>query len=120
MADESQAHTSKMRKILSFIPTALSSTVSLYIYLFLFIYLVIFGGLGLLSQLKFLAPSANAQLILGNYTNVLSALGASIAAGTSASIHARQKKHQNELMQEIAKLHAKIDGLKVKARVDGD
>ena len=48
--------------------------------LLLMVYLVGFGALGVL--IPAIEPSANAQLILGNLTNVASALGASIAAAT--------------------------------------
>jgi methylthioribose-1-phosphate isomerase len=36
-------------------------------------------------------PGDDAQLVLGNYTNVLSALGASIAAGSGVAIHNKVK-----------------------------
>ncbi|ULQ59164.1 hypothetical protein K7I13_11755 [Brucepastera parasyntrophica] len=57
------------------------------------------------------------QLIMGNYTNVLSALGASIAAGTGAAVHTSVKKlHQKHdtLQQTIQALHEKIEKLEKK------
>lgn len=100
---------------LSRIPGLLSSKVSIFIYLFLFFYLVVFGGLCLIIQpLNGWAPSSDVQLILGNYTNVLSALGASIAAGSGVAIHSKIKAlHQGhqELRDRVDELHKKIDKL---------
>lgn len=95
------------------IPVWLSSKVSIFIYLFLFFYLVVFAILCfVIPSMKELAPSANAQLVLGNYTNVLSALGASIAAGSGVAIHTKirslHKKHE-ELQDSIEELHKKMD-----------
>lgn len=73
-------------------------------------YLVIFGMLGLIF--KQIEPSSSAQLILGNYTNVISALGASIAAGASTSTHIQTKKlhdKHDDLQQSIDDLHDKVD-----------
>lgn len=97
------------------IPVWLSSKVSIFIYLFLFFYLVIFAIAALLlPSLQDLAPSQNVQLILGNYTNVLSALGASIAAGSGVAIHGKMKSlhesHQ-KLQDTIDELHKKVDKL---------
>jgi hypothetical protein len=86
----------------------------------LFIYLVGFGLLGLV--VKGLEPSDTIQLILGNYTNVTSATGASIAAGaglttvatTSAVLgHVRRnsqrydelKQSHEELKKMVAEIH---------------
>lgn len=68
-----------LTKLLALVPRALSSKASILIFIGLFIYLVIFGLVGLF--IKPLEPSATMQLVLGNYTNVTSAAGASIAAG---------------------------------------
>lgn len=54
---------------------------------------------------------------MGNYTNVLSALGASIAAGAGVAAHQSMKSmHQkhDKLQQTIDALHAKIDRLENK------
>lgn len=104
-----------MKKILDKIPALLSSPVAIVIYIMLFVYLVVFGFLGLIPSLKFLQPSDDIQLILGNYTNVLSALGASIAAGAATSAHQHIKKvsqHHQELVERIKGLEDKIDKLK--------
>ncbi len=116
--------------ILEKIPVILSSKLSIFIYLFLFFYLVIFAlACLLIPAFNGSAPSNDMQLVMGNYTNVLSALGASIAAGVGTNIHASVKKlHKrhdalkdsvDELQQKhdrlktsIDSLHEKIDGLK--------
>ena len=101
-----------MKKILNKIPSLIASPIAIIIYIMLFVYLVVFGFLGLLPNLKFLQPSNDMQLILGNYTNVLSALGASIAAGTATSIHQHVKKNgerHDELLDRIQRLEDKID-----------
>ena len=105
-----------IKKFLGKIPELLSSNVSIFIFLFLFIYLVLFGVIGLFSTwfAKSFAPSANMQLVLGNYTNVTSALGAAIAAGASTATHASLKKLHNkhdDLRQRVEDLHQKIDSL---------
>ncbi|EOI01971.1 hypothetical protein UAY_01380 [Enterococcus moraviensis ATCC BAA-383] len=109
----------KVNQFLTRIPALLSSKLSIFIYLFLFLYLVIFAVLTMwIPFLKNVQPSADVQLILGNYTNVLSALGASLAAGSGTLIHhslsTLHKKHdtmQDELKKTIAELHEKIDRL---------
>ena len=113
-----------MKKFLAKIPEILSSNVSIFIFVFLFIYLVLFGLLGIFA--KNLAPSSNIQLVLGNYTNVTSALGAAIAAGASTAVHASVKKlhdKHNELKKSLDDLHAKHDDLhnefaKLSAKID--
>lgn len=93
----------------------LSSKVSIIIYLFLFVYLVVFALLAaLVPALSGIAPSADTQLIMGNYTNVLSALGASIAAGAGVAAHRSVKRlhdRHDALQKSIAELHAKLDRL---------
>ena len=102
-----------MKKILERLPGILSSRISLFIYLFLFFYLVVYALLcALIPPLSSYAPSNNVQLIMGNYTNVLSALGASIAAGTGVATHTNIKRlHEShrKLQQSIDSLHEKID-----------
>ncbi|QQO08894.1 hypothetical protein [Breznakiella homolactica] len=102
------------------IPAVLSSRISIFIYLFLFFYLVIFAALCLLiPALSNLAPTDMTQLIMGNYTNVLSALGASIAAGTGASIHSSVKKlhRKHDVLQEtIDALHERLDRIERQGR----
>lgn len=105
-----------MKKFLGFIPRALSSTPSILIFIFLLFYLVIFGIIGLFD--KQLAPSTSSQLILGNYTNVVSALGAAIAAGASTR-HVRQIKDLHDkhdaLKQSLDELHKKVDQINDKS-----
>lgn len=105
----------KRGEILGKIPAVLSSRVSIFIYVFLFFYLVIFAFISMVvPAFHGLTPTEDAQLILGNYTNVLSALGASIAAGSGVAIHNKIKslheKH-DELHKIISELHRKIDEL---------
>ena len=111
-----------LNKILAKIPQLISGKVSIIIYLFLFFYLVVFALICVIFPfLKDFIPSSNIQLILGNYTNVLSALGASIAAGTGVAFHSKMKKmHENhkELQNSIDNLHKKIDELSLDNTVD--
>lgn len=100
------------------IPDILASKTSIWIYIFLFFYLVVFAGLCILiPALNFLQPSNDVQLILGNYTNVLSALGAGIAsaAGVAAHRSARAAHESNSrLEKKIEELHEKLDRLEEK------
>ncbi|MDN6968469.1 hypothetical protein FCS83_07880 [Oenococcus sp. UCMA 17063] len=98
---------SELNIFLTSIPKVLSSKISIIIFLILFVYLVIFGILGLLPVFKVLEPTNTAQLILGNYTNVLSALGAAIAAGVGTSVHKHIRAHR----QQTADLQATVDRL---------
>lgn len=102
----------KINDLLAKIPAALSSPVSVFIFIFLFIYLFIFGVIGLV--IKALEPSTTTQLILGNYTNVLSALGASLAAGSGSkhtkALKALHQKH-DQIQASLDQLHSKVDEL---------
>lgn len=98
------------------IPGVLSSTASICIYLFLFLYLVIFALLcAVIPALAPYAPSDTMQLIMGNYTNVLSALAASIAAGSGVAAHhsirSMHTKH-DEMMKKLDAMQAQIQQLK--------
>ena len=111
----------KIKKVLDGIPRLLSSNISIFIYVFLFFYLVIWALLAKLVPILYAtAPSSDSQLILGNYTNVLSALGASIAAGAGAQVHRSMKqlhdKH-DELHQVVQELHSKLDAVRASADV---
>lgn len=68
----------------------------------------------LVPALTAYGPSATMQLIMGNYTNVLSALGASIAAGAGVAAHksikAMHTKH-DAMQKTIDALHEKLDRL---------
>jgi hypothetical protein len=87
-----------IRTLLAKIPSLLSSTPSIFVFIFLFVYLFGLGVVGLFVQS--VEPSSNVQLVFGNYTNVLSALGAALAAGAGA-------KHT----ESFRKLHDKHDKL---------
>lgn len=104
-----------IRQLLAKIPAALSSTTSVFIFIFLFVYLFIFGVIGLIVPA--LEPSSSVQLVFGNYTNVLSALGAALAAG-AGTIHAKRLKELHDkhdaLTTSVAALHQKIDELSKK------
>lgn len=106
------------------IPVWMSSKVSIFIYLFLFLYLVLFALICyVIPALNVYAPSQDTQLILGNYTNVLSALGASIAAGSGVAIHSKIKTlHANheKLQETIDSLHHKLDKLAENATINND
>jgi hypothetical protein len=80
----------------------------------MFIYLVIIPLIAFLPGLEWLMPSTPAMLIGDNYTSVLAALGASIAAGAGLSAHKKIKEHekrQNDIKKSLDELHAKIDRL---------
>jgi hypothetical protein len=98
----------------------LSGRLSIIIYIALFFYLVIFPAISLIPGCEFLMPTTAAMLIGGNYTNVLSALGASISAGAgvavAAHIHKLHASHK-QLTKSIADLHVKIDNLNNKQGV---
>src|ERR1700757_2778992 len=101
-----------IRALLDKIPALLSSTVSVFIFIFLFVYLFGFGLIGLVfAELK---PSLDLQIIFGNYTNVLSALGAALAAGAGAR-HTKNLKDLHEkhdqLQASLDDLHTKIDAI---------
>lgn len=114
-------------KLLEKIPTVLSGKLSIFIFLFIFCYLIIFGLICIIIPIfNDFAPPDKAQLILGNYTNIVSALGASIVAGKGVAIHQDIKKLQNnhkeiqdryqkfqenhrELADKLDRLHKKID-----------
>jgi hypothetical protein len=111
--------------ILGAIPKALASKPSIIIFMGLFIYLVGFGIIGLF--IKSLEPSATIQLVLGNYTNVTSATGASIAAGSGVTTvattsvvlsHVRKnakkydelKRSHDDMHELVKELHRSING----------
>lgn len=102
-----------MNNFISKLPLILSSRVSIYIYIFLFFYLVIIGMACIfIPGLEALAPSDQIQLVLGNYTNVLSALGASIAATSGIVINKKIRSHRelNEKLEtSISDLHDKLN-----------
>lgn len=78
-------------KFLTDFSRALASKISIFVLIAIGVYVIGFGVLGLVF--KSLEPSVNTQLLLGNYTNVTSALGATIAAGASVATYHHVKKH---------------------------
>src|ERR1019366_4991958 len=71
---------SKFAELLGRLPNLLSSRPVILFGILLFFYLFVFAGIGTLAGHP-AAVSTNTQLILGNYTNVSSSVGAGIAAG---------------------------------------
>ncbi len=99
--------------ILQKIPAWLSSRISIFIFMALFFYLVIFALLcNFVPSMDSYSPTSDSQLILGNYSNVLSGLGAALAAGSGVAIHSSVKRlHEShrKLQGHIDELHKKID-----------
>lgn len=88
---------SKFAQLLGRLPNLLSSRPVILFGIFLFFYLFVFAGIAtLLGHPN--AVSTNVQLILGNYTNVSSSVGAGIAAGASLTLVKRQR-HAHRLAQ---------------------
>jgi len=80
---------SKIAELLGRLPNLLSSRPVILFGILLFFYLFIFAGIATLLGYP-TAVSTNTQLILGNYTNVSSSVGAGIAAGASLTLVKRQ------------------------------
>lgn len=88
---------STFARLLGRLPNVLSSRPVILFGIFLFFYLFVFAGIAtLLGHPN--AVSTNVQLILGNYTNVSSSVGAGIAAGASLTLVKRQR-HAHRLAQ---------------------
>ncbi|MEU6582765.1 hypothetical protein [Nocardia sp. NPDC046763] len=103
-ADDEQAtgEPGLARRALDQLPALLASTPVIVLGVGLFGYLVVFAGIATLLGHPD-AVSTNAQLILGNYTNVSSSVGAGVAAG--ASVHAaRRHRRTHALMREAHRL----------------
>jgi hypothetical protein len=98
---------SKMDKVLGRLPSLLSSKPVIIFGIILFFYLFVFAGIAsLLGHSD--AVTANTQLILGNYTNVSSSVGAGIAAGAGLTLLKRQNKaHRLALAAHDAAIEAK-------------
>ena len=93
--------TSRMDRILQFVPRALSSKTHVLLLMVLGIYLVLLPIVGV-------AVSAKAELIGGNYTNVTSDVGACIAAGGTLNlIHQGRRRHrlEEERLQLTRQMH---------------
>jgi uncharacterized membrane protein YgcG len=98
---------SGMDRILGKLPNVLSSKPVIIFGIILFCYLFLYAGIAsLLGHAG--AVSANTQLILGNYTNVSSSVGAGIAAGAGLTLLKRQNKtHRLTVAAHDAALEAK-------------
>ena len=101
----------RLDAILAYVPRFLSSRVSVLIGVLLFCYLFVFGGIAALLGHADWVPDG-AQLIFGNYTNVLSMVGAGVAAGASHSAAKNMKAARRQHVQThqlLAQINAKLD-----------
>jgi hypothetical protein len=98
---------SGLDRFLGKLPNVLSSKPVIIFGIILFCYLFVFAGIAsLLGHAG--AVSANTQLILGNYTNVSSSVGAGIAAGAGLTLLKRQNRaHRLTVAAHDAALEAK-------------
>jgi hypothetical protein len=98
---------SGMDRFLGKLPNVLSSKPVIIFGIILFCYLFLYAGIAsLLGHAG--AVSANTQLILGNYTNVSSSVGAGIAAGAGLTLLKRQNRtHKLTVAAHDAALEAK-------------
>jgi hypothetical protein len=94
----------RLDKVLSVVPRALSSHVHIIFLGAMGVYLVLLPLVGL-------NVSAKAELIGGNYTNVTSDLGACIAAGLTVHLVKRDRRHSRELEELSQALHGRHDKL---------
>jgi hypothetical protein len=88
--------------------------VSIVIYILMFVYLVIVPLVAFIPGMTWLMPSTPAMLIGDNYTSVLAALGASIAAGAGVAVHNHVRKlhdRHDAMQRSLDELHAKVDKL---------
>ncbi|MDR0884999.1 MAG: hypothetical protein LBN22_01305 [Clostridiales Family XIII bacterium] len=110
-----------MEKFNKMLSALLSGRISIIIYILMFIYLVPIAIIGLIPGLHWLEPSTNSMLIGDNYTSVLAALGASIAAGAGIATHQKLKEHDKtheELKNSLKELHAKMDRMETSKKTD--
>jgi hypothetical protein len=91
MDQHGDAAQSKFAELLGKLPNLLSSRPVILFGILLFFYLFIFAGIATLAGHPG-AVSTNTQLILGNYTNVSSSVGAGIAAGASLTLVKHQRR----------------------------
>ncbi len=85
---------SVVSRLLGRLPYLLSSRPVILFGIALFFYLFVYAGLATLFGHPD-AVSANTQLILGNYTNVSSSVGAGIAAGASLTLLKHRRHNRN-------------------------
>jgi hypothetical protein len=90
-----EATESALSRLLGRLPYLLSSRPVIMFGILLFFYLFVYAGLATLFGHPD-AVSANTQLILGNYTNVSSSVGAGIAAGASLTL-LRHRRHSRNV-----------------------
>jgi hypothetical protein len=107
MDQRGELATSGLDRFLGKLPNVLSSKPVIIFGIILFCYLFVFAGIAsLLGHAG--AVSANTQLILGNYTNVSSSVGAGIAAGAGLTLLKRQNRaHRLTVAAHDAALEAK-------------
>ncbi len=102
-----ESPSSKLDKILGYVPRALASHAHIVFLLGLLCYLVV------LPVLKIYTPGSTQMLIGGNWTNVTSDMGACIAAGGTLTVlkHSRQRaKVTAATHQIIADLYREHSG----------
>ncbi|MGH3275526.1 MAG: hypothetical protein ACRDNZ_14540 [Streptosporangiaceae bacterium] len=98
---------SRLDRVLGRLPGILSSKPVIIFGILLFCYLFLYAGIATLLGHPG-AVSANTQLILGNYTNVSSSVGAGIAAGAGLTLLKRQRKvHRISMAAHNAAMDAK-------------
>jgi hypothetical protein len=98
---------SRMDSLLGKLPNLLSSKPVIIFGIILFCYLFLYAGIASLLGHSG-AVSANTQLILGNYTNVSSSVGAGIAAGAGLTLLKRQSRaHRVAMAAHDAALEAR-------------
>jgi len=105
MADgQDPASSSRLARVLGYVPRALASKPHIIFLTLLGVYLVILPLVGV-------HVSAFSELVGGNYTNVTSDLGACIAAGGTLHVIKSHRQHRQEieqLHQLISEVHAKV------------
>ena len=94
----------RLDRVLAFVPRALSSHAHIIFLTVLGVYLVLLPLFGV-------DVSARAELIGGNYTNVTSDLGACIAAGLTVHLVKRDRQRSRELKRLFEHLHQRHDSL---------
>lgn len=101
---QSTANSSRLAKVLGYVPRALSSKPHIIFLAALGVYLVVL-------PLANVHVSSFAELVGGNYTNVTSDLGACIAAGGTLHLIKSHREHRKEierLHEAIAELHGHL------------
>ncbi len=102
------ATSSRLAKVLGYVPRALSSKPHILFLTCLGVYLVVLPLAGV-------HVSSFSELVGGNYTNVTSDLGACIAAGGTLHLIKSHRQHR----REIARLHEVVAELRTHLREHG-